>query len=285
MSEFSVAAETRTMLGEGPLWVERLGRLFWVDILGQRLHAFDVADGSVTDWAMPEPICWLVERVGRADFLAGFASGFAALTLEPLEIGAVTPLGPLQEGHRLNDAKVDPAGRLWAGKMQGQGATPTGGLYRTRGGGAPMCADDGYLVPNGPAFSPDGAYMYHADSPRGIVYRFALAPDGSLGDRREHIRFAEGWGVPDGMTVDAEGHLWVAHWDGGRVSRFDPDGGLDRAIGLPASRITSCAFGGAGLDRLFVTSARIDRADEPLAGALFEVDARVRGVAPVAFAG
>lgn len=284
MSEYRVVAKSMDLLGEGPSWVAREQAIYWVDIFGQRLHRHSLAVGDTTDWDMPEPICWLVERQSDDGFMAGFASGFAPLSLDPLTIGAVTPLGPLQEAHRLNDAKVDPSGRLWAGKMPVGCDTPTGSLHRITGDSA-TCVDENYTVPNGPAFSPAGDYLYHADSPHRLVYRYALGPDGSLSDRREHIRFAEDWGYPDGMTVDSEGYLWLAHWDGGRISRFDPDGTLDRSVPLPASRITSCVFGGDALDRLFVTSSRADREDEPLAGALFEIDPGTVGIASAGFAG
>lgn len=285
MAEFTILTHQHDTLGEGPIWIARENALYWVDIIGERLHCHRLGDGETTSWAMPEPICWLVERADMAGFMAGFQSGMASLSLDPLVIGERVPLRADMAGHRLNDAKVDPAGRLWAGVMQQSAATPTGSFHRIERDAPPACVDEGYLVPNGPAFSLDGGYLYHADSPRGIVYRFAVADDGSLADRRAHIRFADDWGLPDGMTVDAEGYLWVAHWDGSRISRFDPDGVLDRAVMLPASRITSCAFGGAGLDRLFVTSAAFERGDEALAGAVFEIDPGTTGVAPIPFAG
>jgi sugar lactone lactonase YvrE len=279
-----VAVHTRTRLGEGPHWAAGEDSVYWVDILGHQLHRLHLASGQHKSWPMPEPICWLVERADGDGWLAGFASGMARLTLDPLSIGPITPLAPMPPDHRLNDAKVDRAGRLWAGVMQNEGAAPTGSLYRVAGGQIAR-ADDGYLVPNGPAISVDGAWLYHADSPRRVIYRFAIAADGTLHDRHIHVRFADDWGVPDGMTVDAEGHLWVAHWDGGCVSRFDPDGQRVRVVPVPASRPTSPCFGGAGLDRLFVTSAADGCDGEPLAGALFEIDAGVAGLPPVPFAG
>lgn len=280
-----VAVPTRTRLGEGPHWAAAEGAVYWVDILGCALHRLHLASGNHRTWPMPEPICWLVNHGDGAGFQAGFASGMAQLTLEPLAIGPVTPLGPGRPDHRLNDAKVDPAGRLWAGVMQIDGTAATGGLYRIAGGQIAL-ADAGYLVPNGPAFSPDGAFLYHADSPRRIIHRFAIAGDGTLHDGCVHIRFGDDWGVPDGMTVDAAGHLWVAHWDGGCVSRFDPDGRRVLAVPVPASRPTSPCFAAPGLDRLFVTSAADGCDAEALAGALFEIDTGgVAGLPPVPFAG
>lgn len=285
MSGYTVVVEAQNLLGEGPAWVAQENAVYWVDILGHRLHRHSLVDRTTTDWSMPEPICWLVERRDAPGFMAGFASGFAPLSLNPVQIGPIRQIGLARVDHRLNDAKVDPAGRLWAGKMPFAGDTPSGGFYRISGDGDPVCVEDGYIVPNGPAFSPSGEYLYHADSAQRVVYRYGLGADGELTDRRDHIVFCEDWGYPDGMTVDAEGYLWVAHWDGGRVSRFDPDGLFDRAITLPASRITSCVFGGKALDRLFVTSSRKDREDEPLAGALFEIVPGTTGIAPAKFAG
>ena len=143
----------------------------------------------------------------------------------------------------------------------------------------------GYGVANGPTFSPDGSILYHTDSARRVVYAFDLSADGQLTGKREFIRFENEWGYPDGMTTDREGGIWIAHWDGGRVSRFRPDGTLERSIHLPASNITSCAFAGVHLDRLFVTSASLYREGEAEAGALFEVHADVCGLPAPAFAG
>ena len=165
------------------------------------------------------------------------------------------------------------------------GDTPSGTLYRLD---PDLCwhgLDHGYQVTNGPAFAPGQDILYHADSPRRIIYRFRLDSTGALHDRNAFIHFPEEWGYPDGMTVDREGCLWVAHWDGGRLSRFSPDGVLDRTVALPASRITSCTFAGAALDRMFVTSAREGREDEPLAGALFEIDPLTIGLPTGEFAG
>lgn len=279
-----VAVHARTRLGEGPHWAAAEGAVYWADILGHRLHRLTLASGNHMSWPMPEPICWLVECADGDGFLAGFASGIARLTLDPLAIGAITPLVPSLPDHRLNDAKVDRAGRLWAGVMQVNGTRATGGLYRVAGGQIAL-ADDGYMVPNGPAISADGAFLYHADSPRRIIHRYAIAPDGTLHDRRTHVRFADDWGVPDGMTLDDQGHLWVAHWDGGCVSRFDPDGQRVLAVPVPASRPTSVCFAGPALDRLFVTSAADGCDGELLAGALFEIDAGVCGLPPPPFAG
>ena len=234
---------------------------------------------------MPEPIGWIVPRASKPGFIAGFKSGFATLTLDPIAIGKIGAPEPERESNRLNDAKVDAYGRIWAGSMDDEEKRVSGALYRLDPTLQWSRMDDGYGVANGPTFSPAGDALYHTDSARRVVYRFVLSPDGLISERREFVRFADDWGYPDGMTTDNEGGIWIAHWDGARVSRFTPDGKLDRAIALPVSRPTSCVFAGPELDRLFVTSASIGREDEPLAGALFELDVGVRGAPSFAFAG
>ena len=275
----------RAVLGEGPVYDHRDDCLYFVDIKGKRLHRYALTGGAQTTWDMPEPICWVAPRAAAPGFIAGFASGFAEITLDPLVITRVGSPEPERATNRLNDAKVDPFGRLWAGSMDDEEKLSSGALYRLDPSLQWSRHDDGYGVANGPTFSPEGDVLYHADSARRLIYRFDLGADGSLTNRAVFVRFKEDWGYPDGMTTDADGGVWVAHWDGARISRFTPGGDLDRTIALPVSRPTSCAFAGASLERMFVTSASIGRLDEPLSGALFEVDAGVRGAPVHAFAG
>jgi xylono-1,5-lactonase len=273
-------------LGEGPLWSPATGCVLWVDIEGRALNRLTLADGQVERWPMPDRLCWVLERRARTDLIAGLGAGLAAITLSPFSLQPVTALDLGSDDVRLNDAKADSDGRIYAGSMAIDGQGDHGGLRLIGTDLSVQVLDQGYGVANGPAISPAGDWLYHTDSVRGVIYRFARdARTGALSDRQAFIRFPADWGSPDGMTVDVDGGLWVAHWDGGRISRFDPDGALVRAIPLPASRITSCTFGGPELDRMFVTSAREGREDEPHAGALFEVDAGTRGLPPERFGG
>lgn len=275
----------RDTLGEGPFWSPRRNTLFWVDIMGHALHALALETGQVRSWGFAEPIGWVIERAGRDDFVIGLKSGFAKLSLDPFHIDPIGHPEPDRPDNRLNDAKTDAWGRIWAGtKDDGDGGGP-GALYRLDTNLDWTRCDDGYGVANGPAFSADGRTLFHTDSDARTIYAFDLAADGRLTNKRVHIRFAEKWGYPDGMTTDIDGGLWVAHWDGGRISRFHPDGRHDRSIALPASRITSCCFAGPELDRMFVTSASLDRPDEPAAGSLFEVDTGTRGLPQRPFGG
>jgi xylono-1,5-lactonase len=275
----------RCRLGEGPYWSVRQQALYWVDILGQAVFRLRPADGSVVMWQMPEMIGWLIERAHADGFVAGMQRDFAYLTLQPMTITPIARPEPDLPRNRLNDAKADGRGRIWAGTMPMSGNGDTGSLYRLDPDGRVTRRDHGYLISNGPALSPDGRYLYHNDSALGLVYRFELGVDGELRNRRVFLRFGPDEGKPDGMTIDSEGALWIALWGAARVSRYTACGDLDRSVILPASQVTSCVFGGAALDRLFVTSAAEGATDEPMAGALFEVDPQMTGVAPHLFAG
>ena len=287
MSSFTVVARAdRDLLGEGPLWSSRDNALYWVDIKTPRVNCLSLADGAVRTWAMPEAIGWLIERREAPGFVAGFKSGFAKLQLDPVAIDPFGDPEPHLPETRLNDAKADRLGRIWAGSMDKRPhAQPIGALRRLDPDLSWRTVDTGYRIANGPTFSPDQRTLYHADSAQRVVYAYDVDDEGGLVNRRLFVTFAEDWGYPDGMTTDAEGGIWIAAWDGGRVNRFTPEGLLDRFIALPAAQITSCAFAGPDLDRLFVTSAAMGREDEPLAGALFEIDAGVRGLPPGQFGG
>lgn len=264
-----IPRDRRDLLGEGLLWSSREQAVFWTDILGQRVNRLRLDDDRVDSWAMPETIGWIIEREDRPGFIAGLGGRIVALTLDPLTI---TPLAdPDRAGNRMNDAKADSAGRIWVGTMAIDGGRPTGAFYRLDVDGKVTCVDKGYYIANGPAIAADGRTLYHTDSGTGTVYRFTVGDGGALGQRETFLRFEPGWGDPDGMTLDAEGGLWIACWGAGCVTRFTPDGRRDRAIALPTSQISNCIFAGPDLDRMFVTSAS-DGVDEPVAGTLFEVD-------------
>lgn len=285
-----VPRDTRDTLGEGLLWSSRENALFWTDILGRRLWRMSLADDAICHWDIPEAIGWIIERTAGG-FVVGLASGFYRLDLEPFRLELIANPQPERPGNRLNDAKADAHGRIWAGSMPflEQPATnwpPTGSLYRLDPDGAISRHDDGITIANGPALSPDGRILYHTDSRIGQVWKFALSADGSLGPREPHLQFDGTTGSPDGMTCDRDGGLWIAFYGGAKVARFHPDGTLDREIALPTPQITNVCFAGADLSRTFVTSAGDGRADDPLAGALFEIEgAGAVGLLPHQFHG
>jgi len=281
MTAYEVAVRAEATLGEGPTWDAAAGRLIWIDILGARVNRLDLTSGRVDDWSMPDTIGWLIERE-QGGFVAGLGRAFVALSFDPLVIETIAAPEPERGGNRFNDAKADAAGRIWAGSMPFSCDRPSGAFYRLDPDGRTTRIEDGYTIPNGPAIG-DG-FLFHTDTALDTIFRIEIHDDGSLGPRRPFITFERDWGHPDGMTLDAEGGLWVACWGGGRVIRFAPDGKVERMIALPASQISNCAFGGAQLDRLFLSSAAVG-VDEPHAGSLFEIDPGTRGLAPFLYRG
>ena len=282
---YQIASDVRCELGEGLLWKADEGALYWVDILAPAVHRLELASNTLRSWPMPEPIGWIIPRRAKPGFIAGFKSGFAELTLDPVIIRKIgDPSAGLPGEMRMNDAKADAKGRIFAGTMCMKHTAP-GSFYRLDPDLTWHRLDTGYGVTNGPAFSPDQRTLYHTDTTRGLVYRFDVDADGGLHDKRVFIAFEPDWGAPDGMTTDAEGGLWIAHWGGSCVSRFDPDGKRECVISLPAPRITNCVFAGENLARMFVTSAGGKEGDAPIAGAVFEIDPGCRGLPPGSFAG
>jgi sugar lactone lactonase YvrE len=275
----------RSCLGEGPIWIPRLNSVLWVDILGPSIHRLEIVCREVSSFALPEPIGWIVERAGREDFLVGLKSGVAEFDLQTGSANLLFELEPDRPQNRLNDAKVDPLGTLWTGSKDDTDRSATGALYRIASDHSVIRVDDNYGVTNGPTFSLDGRMMYHSDSAARTVYAFDLDDDGMAANRRTWLTFEDDWGFPDGMTTDAEGCIWIAHWQGARVSRFSPDAQLISSVALPATNITSCAFAGPNLDRMYITSSTLGRESEPNAGMLFELDPGVSGLGATAFAG
>jgi sugar lactone lactonase YvrE len=276
----------RDILGEGLLWSARDNAVYWTDILAPALNRLSLTDGTVRRWAMPEYIGWVIER-RAGGMIVGLKTGFWELDLEPFALRSIVNPHPAEHpDNRMNDAKADAKGRIWAGSMPFGLDKPSGGFYRLDPDRSLHQMDDGYIVANGPTFSVDQKWVFHTDTMRSLVYRFALRDDGSLGPRETFIAFEPEWGRPDGMTTDADGHVWIAHWDGGRISRFTPDGRLERSIALPASQITNVCFAGPALDRMFVTCAAENREQEAAAGSLFEIlDHGARGLPPGQFSG
>lgn len=267
--------DVRDTLGEGTMWSARDNALYWVDILAPALNRLSLTDGAVERWAMPEPLGWVVEH-GDGGLIGGFRNGYARIGLNPLSVDIIADPEPHLTYNRMNDGKADRFGAIWFGTMDMVEERSSGSLYRIDPDGACRVMNSGYRVPNGPAFSPCGEWLYHTDTAHQTIYRHSLT-DSTLSEGEPFIRFTDADGYPDGMTTDVEGYLWVAHWDGGKISRFAPDGTLARAIALPARRITNISFGGEALDRMFVSSAADGLPESEYDGALFEIDSGIVG--------
>jgi sugar lactone lactonase YvrE len=276
-------------LGEGPLYLPAQDRLLFVDLKRCTLHAWDAATLRHSSWTLPDYICWLVPRRDGDGFLAGLRDSVVRLWLEPaLRIAPLLRVVDGAAGQRLNDAKVDPHGRLWLGSMHNTDyQQKVGKLFRLGPDLRLDVADEGYHICNGPTFAPDGSALYHSDSFLDVTYRYAVSPDGTLGTREIWRCYTDG-GSPDGMQADSEGCIWVATWGAKRVCRFSPDGELLAEVTLPTSHPASLAFGGDDLRTLYITTAREglsaqQLAEEPLAGALFSARIDVPGLPANAF--
>jgi L-arabinonolactonase len=284
-----VVVEARNELGEGVLWSPADNEVQWTDIFRRRFWTYRPSDGASRSVALPDRLACFAP-LGRKKLLAGFAGG---LEIFDLEGGARQPIAAVEPDcptTRVNDGKLDRRGRLVFGTMDEdpRGARPIGQLYSYEGGPGPRALAPDVRIANSIAFSPDGRRMYFADTPTKIIRAYDYDLDsGELSGERVFAAL-RGLGSPDGSTVDSDGCLWNAEWGGGRVVRYTPHGRIDRIVELPCAQVTCCAFGGDKLDRLFVTTARtgLDSAAlarEPKAGALFAVDAGVRGLADTAF--
>jgi xylono-1,5-lactonase len=269
------------LLGEGPVWVAREQALYWTDIIGCRIHRFEPASGARASWPTPFRVTSLAPR-SRGGFVAGSEHGFALIDAALGQFDIVADPEPDLPENRFNDGKTDQAGRFWAGTMDDAERQRSGALYRLDPDLRWSCHDRGYVVANGPAFTPDGQTMYHTDSATRTVFRFRIDEQGRLHDKAVFVRFEEADGHPDGMTADSEGCLWIAFWDGWCVRRLSPGAEVMELVELPVQRPTSCAFGGADLSVLFVTSAstgiEVSETCQPLAGGLFAFEPGVRGV-------
>jgi sugar lactone lactonase YvrE len=281
-------ADVKALLGEGPVWVEAEQMLYWVDIKGRTIFRLSES-GVVERWKTPMRVGCIAPREGGG-FIAGTEHGFAEIDLDAGRFDVFANPEEDRPHNRFNDGKTDRNGRFWSGTMDDREKEASGSLYRLDADRSWRRMDSGYRVTNGPAFDRELGRMYHNDSARQTIFAFDLSGSGELSNRRVFAQFEEGDGYPDGMTVDAEGFLWVCFWDGWCVRRLSPDGEVAARIDMPVQRPTSCTFGGPGLDRLYVTSASVgidpdELAMQPCAGGLFLVEAAARGVADVPFAG
>ncbi len=288
--EVDLALDAKADLGEGPSWDPRTGVLVWVDITAGLVHRFDPATGRDEAFDVGRHVGAAVPTTsGRVAFAA--SDGFSVL--DP-GTGRVEPIAEVEAGDpqtRMNDGKCDPAGRFWAGTMDLDGRRPLGSLYRLDADHRVVRVLTDVTISNGLGWSPDGRTMYYIDSVTHGVDALDVEPEtSSVSNRRRLVGFPIEWGLPDGMTVDEEGFLWVAFWDGAAIRRIAPDGRIASFVGFPVSRVTSCAFGGADLTDLYVTSGRNGLSDaqlrsEPHAGGVFHLRPGVRGLPHHPFAG
>jgi sugar lactone lactonase YvrE len=291
MYEPELLSDMRAILGEGPCWDEEKKLLSWIDILGQRLHIID-PNSKINRTVILDQNVGAAVPTESGEFVLALATGF--YSLEPMTELLVPIHNP--EAHlpnqTFNDGKCDVAGRFWAGTMELNEAEGAGSLYCLDVNRSVKKVLANVTVSNGITWSPDNQTMYFIDTPTYQVSAFDFNPEtGTIENRRVVVAVPKDMGAPDGMTSDMEGMIWVAHWGGFQVTRWDPSTGkLLNSIRLPAPIITSCAFGGENRNELFVTTARIGLSEEtlekyPHSGGLFRIQTDVEGVPMYKFRG
>lgn len=272
------------LLGEGPVWDARTRAVHFVDLKGGAVHSWSL-DGGHRTWQLDGIVSALALTEAPDAILCATSRGFECLSLETGARTLISRPLPMADGMRTNDGGCDAQGNFWIGTMDDAERSFAGTLYRISFGQEPVTKLEGVGVSNGLGWSPDGSMFYFTDSLRRSIYRFDCdVASGTLGEKTLFAELTDGEGAPDGLTVDAEGHVWSAIWDGWRIIRYDPDGRIDQVVEMPVPRPTSLAFGGPDLATLYITTARIGLADEvlraaPLSGALLALEPGVRGLA------
>lgn len=268
-------------LGEGPAWVERDQALWFVDIKSRKIHRYDPASGGTRSWDAPGQVSFILP-IESGGFVAGLQTGVSRFDERDGSFTHICDPEPDHPGNRLNDATVDPQGRLWFGSMDDSEEAISGAIYRLGADGRCVATSPLVAITNGPAVSPDGKTLYHVDTLGGIIYACDIDAAGMLVNRREFVRIPYGEGFPDGPTVDSEGCVWVGLYAGWGVRRYSPAGELLEEVKFPVSAITKIAFGGPDLKTVFATTANKhiapgDLSKEPHAGDLFRFEVSVPG--------
>lgn len=272
--EAELVVDAGADLGEGPVWHD--GHVYWIDIMGERVHRYDPASGQDESCAVGQPVGALVPRASGG-FVLAVRDGFAVLPSFGAEPELLVPVEREVVENRMNDGKCDPEGRFWASTMAFEATEGAGTLYRLDPDLSVEAKRSDLTIGNGLDWTEDGRTMYFIDSMTGGVDAFDFdVQAGEMSNRRRAVEIPSDDGMPDGMTLDADGYLWVALWGGSAVRRYAPNGDVDTVVQLPVAQVTACTFGGADLDELYITTAAqglsdTDAAAQPSAGGLFRV--------------
>lgn len=292
MNEPEHLLRAQNRLGETPIWVQQENTLYWVDWGGRPSCRFDPATGNFVTFPVSKPVTalarratggWLAIAQNRIEFWDPAINSY-----EPF----VGPPVPDRPAICYNDGAVDRQGRLLIGTVNMDDPfAPDGSLYRLDPDGSLHELDTGYATANGIGLSPDGRTVYVTDMRHGQIVALDYdAAGGLVSNRRIFARVPAEEGMPDGLIVDAEGFVWSGHWDGWRLTRYDPAGKVERQIRFPVQHVVSFAFGGRDLDQLYVTTAwwgfnEEERRRQPMAGDLFRVETGVKGLQEPLFGG
>ncbi|MFA9459142.1 SMP-30/gluconolactonase/LRE family protein [Halalkalibacter sp. AB-rgal2] len=270
--------DAKATLGESPSWDEKLQVLYWVDIIEKKCFIYDPSNHHQKTLQLGQMV-GAVAPNESGGLITALESGFYFYNSEANTTEFISnPEEGINE-NRFNDGKCDPAGRFWAGTMSLKGHKEKGALYCLEPNLSSTKKLDHISISNGLAWSPDNQYMYYIDTPTQRVVRFNYdITNGQVTNQTEIITIEKSTGSPDGMTIDQEGMLWIAHWGGAKISRWNPTSGehlLD--IPIPALNVTSCVFGGQDLTDLYITTARMNDEQYEHAGGLFRIKTNIQG--------
>ncbi len=288
--DVELLVDAHAKVGEGPVWDTLDSVLYWVDILSNAVHRYDPATGADQTFDVGQAVGAVALRAAGGLLLA-LRDGFGVLGTTTGQVALRTPVEQDTPATRMNDGKPDPAGRFWGGTMAFSAEPGRGSFYRLDRDWTVTKLFGGVTISNGLDWSLGGRTMYYIDSTTQYVDAFDFDPDqGQIGNRRHLIEIPAEVGLPDGMTLDAEGFLWVVLHGAGAIHRYAEDGRLDRVVRLPASQATCCAFGGPDLTDLYITTAAQGLsperlAEQPHAGGLFKYRPGVPGRPPNRFGG
>jgi sugar lactone lactonase YvrE len=279
-----LVVDAKAEIGEGPSWDARKGVLYWVDIPKGQIHIYDAVHDIDRSISIRGYVSCVVPCMSDDDVIVTFQHGFCKLNTRTADFSLISEIEQNLPSNRFNDGKCDTRGRLWAGTMDMKEKEATGALYRLEGSRVKRMLSN-VTISNGMGWSPDDATMYYIDTPSRMISTFDYDIDrGLIGRRRTPFDFSSQEGLPDGLAVDEEGMLWVAHWGGSKVSRWNPRIGhvVDQVI-IPVPNVSSCCFGGTHTDELYVTTARegLDStllSKYPSSGGLFRVRPGVKGL-------
>ncbi|PFZ04736.1 SMP-30/gluconolaconase/LRE domain protein [Bacillus pseudomycoides] len=281
LGKLELVIDAKATLGEGPSWDSKKHLLYWVDILEKKVHIYDRINGKNKSISLGQMVGSVVPRKSGGMVLA-LENGFYFLNPVTEEMEAIYDPESHLEENRFNDGKCDPCGRFWAGTTDSIGINGKGALYCLNTSLHIKKKLEEVSTSNGLAWSPDHMYMYFIDTPTRKVVRFDYdVHTGHIENPQDVIVIPKEEGLPDGMTIDEEGMLWIAHWGGSKVSRWNPKSGKQLlSIPIPALYVTSCTFGGSNLNELYITTARMNNTNPeiyPNAGGVFRMKTNIKG--------
>ncbi|WP_054956789.1 SMP-30/gluconolactonase/LRE family protein [Paenibacillus dakarensis] len=285
-SKLECVLRKKAVLGEGPFWESGKERLIWVDIEGKSLHFYNPAASEDKVYPM-EKLIGTAVPAADGSYLLALQDGIYRFREEDGTMKHIASPERHIPGNRFNDGKCDPTGRFWLGTLNMEGKSGMASLYRMDADLKITRVETGIGLSNGMGWSPAGDQMYFIDTTAGTVYAYDYRLDtGEISGRRVLLRFSGESGMPDGMTVDADGRLWIAHWGGSRVTCWDPVSFKEQErIELPARLVTSCAFGGDNLEDLYITTADDQESgqEDPYGGSLFRIKTGAKGMPAASF--